>query len=337
MAQTPSTLVNTPNTRDSFKNYCLRRLGAPVLEINVDPDQVDDRVNDAIRYFWDYHYDGIQKTFFKSAVTQYSYPTVCAGADIVAGGSGYSNNATITFSSDPTDAIGVSRGTNAIGTITTNNEGAITKITMSSPGGPFALAPLYSVSGGTGAVLVPYLGGFFQVPDNIIGIINMYDIGAGYNTNNLFNIRYQIALNDLYTLTSQSMVPYYMAMQHIQTLEQLLVGKQPIRYNRISNRLYVDMDFNKFNIGDFLIAEAYQVIDPDQFSKMWSDRWLQRYATALIKQQWGTNLSKFVGLNLPGGVQFNGDKIYNDATNEIDNLEKEMIDSYSEPPMMMIG
>lgn len=338
MAQTPSTLVNTPNSRETFKNYCLRRLGAPVTEINVDPDQVDDRVNDAIRFYWDYHFDGMSKTFFKYPVTAYSYPSAVAGADIASPGTGYANTDVITFTPASNDQYAASI-TQATGTLVTDSSGAITSITMTSPGGKYTLAPSYTIttSTGSGAVLVPYLGGFFPVPDNIIGIMNIYDIGAGYNTNNLFNIRYQIALNDLYTLTSQSMVPYYMAMQHIQTLEQLLVGKQPLRYNRVANRLFIDIDWNKFNIGDYVIAEAYECIDSDRFPKMWSDRWLQRYATALIKQQWGTNLSKFIGLNLPGGVQFNGNKILDDATREIDKLESEMINSYSEPPIMMIG
>lgn len=335
MAQTPSTLVNTPNSRELFKQYCLRRLGAPVLEINVDPDQVDDRVNDAIRYYWDYHFDGAQKTFFRYPVSAASYPDAVAEIDVISPGSGYSNTDTVVI----TAATGDSTGTGATANIVTDNDGAIVSVNITNNGSKYRLDPVVTVTSGTGsnAVLQGFKGGYFPVPDNIIGIMNIFDIGAGYNTNNLFNIRYQIALNDLYTLTSQSMVPYYMAMQHIQMLEQLLVGKQPLRYNRIANKLYLDIDWNKFNIGDFVIAEAYQCIDPDVYSKMWSDRWLQRYATALIKQQWGTNLSKFIGMNLPGGVQFNGSKIYDDATREIEKLEAEMIESYSEPPVMMIG
>jgi hypothetical protein len=128
-----------------------------------------------------------------------------------------------------------------------------------------------------------------------------------------------------------------MAFQHIQLLEQLLVGKQPIRYNRNTNRLYVDMNWGKVINGQYLIVEAYQIVDPNKFPDVWGDRWLQRYTAALIKKQWGTNLTKFNGLQLPGGVTFNGEKIYNDAHDEIEKLESEMSMSYSLPAYDMIG
>ena len=126
-------------------------------------------------------------------------------------------------------------------------------------------------------------------------------------------------------------------MQHIQFLEQLLVGEQPIRFNRHMNRLYVDMDWDRVNEGEYLIIEAYQIVDPDTFTDVWSDRWLQRYATAMIKQQWGANLTMFKEIKMPGGMTFNGDKIYNDATTEIAKLEDEMVNSYSLPVSDMIG
>ena len=243
-----------PATRATFKEYCLRKLGKPVIEINVDDDQVEDRIDESIRYFWDYHFDGSHRTYYKHIVT----------------------------SDDITNK-------------------------------------------------------YITMPENIIGAINIFDIGDAVNTNNLFNIRYQIALNDLYTLTSQSMVPYFMAMQHIQFLEELLVGKQPIRYERHRDRLHIDMDWNKLDVGHYIIVEAYEVVDPDVWTDAWGDRWLQNYCTAKIKYQWGTNLTKFSGLQLPGGVSFNGDKILEDAKLEIDKLEAEMISSYSLPVTDMIG
>lgn len=244
----------TPTTRSEFKEYCLRKLGKPVIEINVDDDQVEDRIDEALRYYWDYHFDGSEKLYYRHQVT--------------------ANN-----------------------------------------------------------VVDKYI----TLPENIIGAVRIFNIGDPMVTNNLFDIRYQIALNDLYTLTSVSMVPYYMAFQHVQLLEQLLVGQQPIRYNRHTNKLYVDMDWNKVNVGNYLIVEAYEIIDPNTYVDVWGDRWLARYASALIKRQWGSNLTKFSGMQLPGGVQFNGDKIYNDADNEVEALEKEMIVSYSLPVTDMIG
>ncbi len=243
-----------PTSRSEFKSYCLRKLGAPVIEINVEDDQVEDRIDEALKYYWDYHFDGTERIYYKHQVT--------------------ANNV---------------------------SEGYIT------------------------------------LPENIIGAVRIFDVSGSMVTNNIFDIRYQIALNDMYTLTSVSMIPYYMAFQHIQLLEQLLVGQQPIRYNRHNDKLYVDMNWDKVNVGGFIIVEAYQVLDPDVYTDAWSDRWLSRYATALIKKQWGTNLTKFTGMQLPGGVQFNGDKIYNDAVAEIEQMEKDMATSYSLPAFDMIG
>lgn len=243
-----------PATRSQFKEYCLRTLGKPVLEINVDDDQVEDRIDQALRYFWDYHFDGSEKTYYKHQVT------------------------------------------------------AQDKINR-----------------------------YITMPENIIGVINIFSIGDALNTNNMFNIRYQIALNDLYTLTSVSMVPYFLALQHIQMLEQLLVGQQPLRYNRHMNKLNIDMDWNKLDDNDFLIIEAYEIVNPDTYTDAWGDRWLLQYTTALIKKQWGTNLKKFEGMTLPGGIKFNGQQIYNEADEEIKTLEKEMISSYSLPVTDMIG
>ena len=242
------------SSRDDFKEYCLRKLGKPVIEINVDDDQVEDRVEEALKYYWDYHFDGTEKVFYKKEIT----------AEDIA-------------------------------------------------------------------------NKYITLPQNIIGAVSIFDIGDFIAVNNIFNIRYQIALNDLYTLTYQSMVPYYMAFQHIQLLEQLLVGKQPIRYNRNTNKLFVDTDWNKLTAGYFLVVEAYSIVDPADYTDVWNDRWLQRYATELIKKQWGSNLTKFVGMQLPGGITFNGEKIYNDAHEALEKLESEMITSYSLPVTDMIG
>ena len=243
-----------PTSREEFKQYCLRRVGAPVTQINVDDDQLNDRIDDALNLYWDVHFDGTEKQYYKALITSQS------------------------------------------------------------------IANRY-----------------VTLPDNIIGAVGVFPIGSSLSTNNLFNIRYQIALNDLYDLTATTMVPYYMAMQHIQLLEQLLVGQQPVRYDRRTNKLYIDMDWAKVQPGDYIVVEAYQVVDPEVYTKVWSDRWLLKYGTQLIKQQWGENLIKFTGVSLPGGMQFNGEKIYNDATNEIQKMEDEMLKGFSAPPSMMMG
>ena len=243
-----------PTTRSAFKEYCLRRLGKPVIEINVDEDQVEDRIDDALRYYWDYHFDGTEKIYYKHLVTD---------------------------------------------TDKTNK--------------------------------------YITVPDNVIGAVNLFNIAdPSIRSDDLFNIRYQIALNDLYTLTSVSMVPYYMVMEHLSLISEMLVGKQLMRYNRHMNRLYIDMDWNSLS-NEYLLVEAYQIVDPTEYVDVWKDQWLMRYATALIKRQWGSNLTKFTGMQLPGGLTFNGEKIYNDAVAEITDLEDKMISSYSLPVMDMVG
>ena len=245
----------TPTTKAEFKEYCLRKLGKPVIEINVDDDQVDDRIDEAIRYYWDYHFDGSDRIYYKHQVTE---------TDIA--------------------------------------------------------------------------NKYITLPENIIGAVRIFQIGdPSIRADDLFNIRYQIALNDLYTLTNVSLVPYYMVMEHLALVTELLVGQQPIRYARHKDRLYVDMDWNTVPVNSFLLVDAYEVIDPEVYTDAWNDRWLQNYATALIKRQWGSNLTKFTGMQLPGGVQFNGEKIYDDATSEIQKMEDEMISSYSLPVLDMVG
>jgi len=324
-----------PRTRAEFKEYCLRKLGKPVIEINVDDDQVEDRIDEALKYYMDYHFDGTSKVFYKHVFTESNLPGSISEINVVDGGSGYANSDVVVITNGAGDVDGAS----ATATITTNANGVITSATITNNGTKYRKDPTISITSatGVGADLRGYVGGYVRLPDNIIGAINIYDIGDYINTNNIFNIRYQIALNDLYTLVYQSMVPYYQAFQHIQLLEQLLVGKQPIRYNRHTNRLYVDVNWNKIAVGNYLIVEAYQVVDPLEFPDVWSDRWLQTYTAQLIKRQWGMNLSKFSGIQMPGGVTFNGDKIYVDAQREIEKLEAEMIRSYSLPVMDMIG
>jgi len=244
-----------PATRNEFKEYCLRKLGKPVIEINVDDDQLEDRIDQALKYYADYHFDGSQTEYYKHLITE---------------------------------------------TDKTNK--------------------------------------FVTVPNDIMGVIRIFPIGdPASRSNDLFNIRYQIALNELYNLTSVSMTPYFIARTHLSLIQEILVGKQPIRYNRHTDRIYVDMDWQRMLAGEYLLFEVYRTLDPDTYPDVWSDRWLQEYSTALIKQQWGMNLTKFTGMQLPGGVSFNGERILSDAQGQISQLESEMITSYSLPVSDMIG
>jgi hypothetical protein len=247
--------MSVPTNRLEFKEYCLRSLGKPVIEINVDDDQVDDRIDQALRFYWDYHFDGSEKIYYKHAITQ--------------------------------DNI--------------DNQ-------------------------------------YIELPENIMGVVKIFELGdPATGSGDLFNIRYQIALNDLYTLTNVGLINYTMTLQHLGLVQEILVGRTPIRYNRHRNILHIDKTKSFFVPGEFVLVEAYEVVDPATYSDVWADRWLQHYTAQLIKRQWGSNLTKFEGIQLPGGVTFNGAKIYDDADAEVKRLEDEMINNYSLPVMDMIG
>ena len=247
--------TSKPASREEFKQFCLRRLGAPLLEINVADEQVEDCIEMAFSYYYDYHYDATEKVYLAHQVTQ-------------------------------------------------------TDITNK----------------------------YLSIDDSVIGVTNILPIGNSYSTNNLFNLRYQIALNDLFAFNTGPFAPYYMALQNVALAEELFVGKQGIRFQRHSNKLYVDIAWGeKIVLGEYMLIEAYQKIDPDVYTDLYNDRWLHRYCTALIKKQWGENLKKFEGLSMPGGITFNGQKIWDEATDEIQAIEAEMISSYSLPVTDMLG
>ncbi len=321
-----------PTTRQEFKDYILRDLGAPVLCINVDDDQIDDRIDYSIAYYTEYHYDATEKQYYKHQIVAGDFPDAVKQIKIDDGGTGYSNGAALIFTV-------TSNGQGAAGTILTDGNGTITSTTITDTGDAYSTAPTVTVSGGgVGADLEVEIGGWIELPDNIIGVVKIFDLtNAITNISNIFSIQYQIALNEIWSLSSYSMVPYYTTIQHLNLIQQLLVGQQAIRYTRHRNRLHVDMAWQRVQEGQFLIVEAYQVIDPDDFPDVWKDRWLLRYATAQVKRQWGNHLKKYQGMPLPGNITFNGQTIYNEAVKEIEYLEEQMINSYSIPNQIFTG
>lgn len=232
------------NSRQDLIDYCMRALGSPVLEINVDDDQVEDRVDEAIEYFRQYHYDGIEKVYLKHQVTQ---------EDI--------DNSYITL------------------------------------------------------------------PDYIYGVTRVFPVASGTSTSkSMFDLQYQLRLNDLYDLTSTSVIYYTQVMSHLALLDMTLNGHPIYRFNRLGGKLYIDTVWaDKMQVGNFIVVECYRALDPADTPKVYNDIWLKHYTTALIKKQWGTNMSKFQGLQLPGGVTMDGKSVYNDAINDIKALEDEML------------
>ena len=314
-----------PTTRAEFKTYCLRRLGFPVIEINVDDDQVDDRIDDALAFFNDYHYDGTEKIFMKHRITQ---------EDI-------------------------------------NRR-------------------------------------WIHCPDAVTFVTNVFPFDDSNSSINMFDLRYQLRLHDLYDFTSVSYVSYEMTMQHIQTLNLLFSGKPQFRFNRLQNKLFLDIDWSSDReVGEYVIVECYRQLQPDSvtltgtvtctntsntvtgtatvfdreilendvlviggeekqvrhilspteltlyspvssnktavslvktgLSDVWNDRFLKKYATAKIKYQWGSNLSKFAGIQMPGGVTLDGVRIMQEAQAEIDKIEEEMYTMSSLPSEILTG
>ncbi len=246
----------TNSNRQEFTDYCLRKLGFPVIEINVDPDQVSDRVDDALQYFQDYHFDGLQKTYYIHKITQ---------EDI--------NNRYLDLSD-----------------VRDNSNNAT----------------------------------------EIVGVTRIFPLMDSQASISMFDLRYQLRLNELYDFTSASYINYTMTMQHLRMLEQLFVGETPIRYQRHMQKLFIDWGWGQSSapVGSIVVIEAYAIINPNVYSRVWDDRWLKRYATALVKRQWGENLKKFGGIQLPGGVVLNGDKIFEEAMDEIKELEEDMENNY---------
>ena len=268
-----------PNTRTNFKEYCLRALGKPVIEINVDPDQVEDRIDEALQYFAQYHYDGIERVYLKHQMSQ---------ADI-----------------------------NRARTDTT-------------------LPTVTDVDGSTTAVWKEQ-NNYIPVPSSVVSVVKVFPM-TDKSSMNMFDVRYQLHLNDLYDFSSTSMIQYEMTMQHLDFLDNILIGETVIRHNQHQNRLYMDADFQSdFVDGDYIIIECYRKLDPATFFDVWDDIFLKKYATQLIKQQWGANLSKFQGIQMLGGVALNGEQIYTQAQEELNKLEEQIQLAYELPPMHMIG
>ena len=245
----------TVTSRQGLVDYCLRRLGSPVIEINVDDDQVEDRIDDAFQFYREYHYDAVEKVYLKHMVT--------------------ANNI-----SDQ----------------------------------------------------------YIEISDTVVGVERVFPFMNKSTGTNIFDIKYQILINDLYTLMSTDIIYYTQVRQELELINQVLVGQKPIRFNRHMNRLYIDMDWAADVVaGTYIIVECWRILDPNVFTDVYNDMFLKRYATALIKRQWGDNMKKFSGVQLPGGVTLNGEVVYQEAVEEIRQIETEIQSRFELPVDMFVG
>lgn len=247
--------ITQPANREELKDFCLRQLGHPVIQINVDDEQVNDAVEMAFEYWNEFHFNGTERTYVKHQVT------------------------------------------------------AQDKINR-----------------------------YITVSDGLIGATRVFKVGVGKTAMNMFDLRYQLRLNDLWDLSSTSYVNYSLTMQHLQTLDMIFTGETPVRFNRLTNKFYIDWDWDSdVDEGEFIIVEGFIITDPTTYTKVWNDRMLKRLATAYVKKQWGANMSKFDKMQLPGGVTMRGSDIYSEAMNEIAAVEQEIRNTYEAPPGFLVG
>lgn len=308
-----------PTSREQLKEYCLRDLGAPVLEINVDDDQLEDRIDQALDIFRLYHYDGIEKIYLKHQITASELAIVGTNAIDFTGmitGSTSGAKTYVPAKEHATTVNNIIKCSRTLGTFAAGET-----ITDSAGNTAVVAASDFWTPGDTDNEWVP-------IPDLVYGVSRVLPLYQGTSSSrNIFDLQYQLRLNDLYDLSSTSLIYYTTVMQHLSTLDLLLNGKPIFRFNRLQDKLHLDIDWkngNKVTVGDYIVVEAYRALDPTEFTKVWNEPWLKRYVTALFKRQWGTNLKKFANLQLPGGVMLDGNKLYQEAVDEIKVLEDEI-------------
>ena len=273
-----------PSSRTELIDYCKRQLGAPVLEINVADEQIEDLVDDALQYFHERHFDGVAQTYLKYKITQED----------------------------------VDRGRGNVGIATTT---ATTTIV--------GTATTFSFEENSN---------YLQVPPHIIGVNKIFKFdGTNSITNNMFSVKYQLFLNDIYFFGSTELLTYAMTKTYLEDIDFLLSTDKQIRFNQRQDRLYLDIDWASAAVDSFIIIDCNRLLDPNDFTRVYNDSFLKKYLTILIKKQWGQNLIKFQGVRLPGGVELNGRQIYDDAQRELDQLMERMSNTYELPPLDMIG
>jgi len=278
-----------PSSRGELIDYVKRKLGAPVLEINVSDEQIEDLVDDAVQYFQERHFDGVYQTFLKYKITQ----------NDIDKGRAPLNNSVVGLTTD---------------TVTTTIVGAATTFTYNEN------------------------SNYIEVPPSIIGVTKIFKFdGSNSLTNNMFSIKYQLFLNDIYYFGSTELLTYSMTRSYLETIDFLLTTHKAIRFNKRQDRLYLDIDFESLNVGDYIILDCHRLLDPNTYSQVWNDSFLKQYLTALVKRQWGMNLIKFQGVRLPGGVELNGRQIYDDGQRELDYLLDRSSSYYELPPLDLIG
>ena len=306
------------SSREQLKQYSLRALGAPVLEINVDDDQLEDRLDEALEYWRLYHYEGVEQMYMKVQIkaSELTLATPTATDFVIA-----------------ENITGATSGATAQVCRESNRESSGSTLLIRNVTGTFLPDEIINGSSGHTATLAAanvlklgeYDKRYVEVPDYVYGVTKVLNIGQASSSKNIFDLQYQLRLNDLYDLTSTSIVYYKTVMSHLAMLDLELNGHPLYRFNRMQNRLMLDINWaTDVILGDYILVQGYRSLDPTEFTKVWNEPWLKHYVTALFKRQWATNIKKFSGIQLPGGVTLDGDKLYLEAKEEITILEDEL-------------
>ena len=276
-----------PSSRGELIDYCKRQLGAPVLEINVADEQIEDIIDDAVQFFQERHFDGVYQSYRKYAITQ---------ADINRG-------------QGKTSGVGID-------TTTVDSTIVGTAVTFT-----------YEEN-----------SNYLQVPPEVIGVTKIFHFdGSNTITNNMFSVKYQLFLNDIYYWGATELLSYAMVKTYLEDINFLLTTEKQIRFNKRQDRLYLDIDWGSVSVGDYLVIDCFTLLDPSTYPRVWNDSFLKPYTVALIKRQWGQNMSKFQGVKLPGGIELNGREMYEDAEKELTRIREIMSNTYELPPLDMIG
>ena len=179
---------------------------------------------------------------------------------------------------------------------------------------------------------------YLQVPPSVIGVTKIFHFdGTNTVTNNMFSVKYQMFLNDIYYWGSTEILTYAMVKTYLEDIEFLLTTQKQIRFNQRMDRLYLDIDWGSMSKNDYIIIDCWRTLDPSDYARVWNDSFLKRYLTATMKRQWGQNLLKFQGVKLPGGIELNGRQIYDDAEKDLEVIREMMSNTYELPPLDMIG
>ena len=283
----------TPSSRSELADYCKRQLGAPVLEINIADEQVEDIMDDAIQFFQERHFDGVSQSFLKYKIRQ---TDIDRGRANMRGQSG-----------DKRTGITTDTVSTTIAGISTTFE-------------------FYENSN------------YLEVPPEIIGVTKIFHYdGANTITNNMFSVKYQLFLNDIYFWGATELLSYAMTKTYLEDINFLLTTQKQIRFNQRMDRLYLDIDWDGVTVGDYFVIDCFRALNPADYARVYNDSFLKRYTVALMKRQWGQNLLKFQGVKLPGGVELNGRQIYDDAQKDLEIIREQMSNMYEMPPLDMIG